>query len=132
MFAAAASMALHAVLEIGDALPKMPCPDRIRLMLMASEAGEPAVVIVGVAGSAGGPMRAFKQEELGVIEMGGLPAILAVAQSTIRARAAVDRSPGHFVARVAFRAGLRQQQFVGEGRAMTQRLHRTRVARVAR
>jgi hypothetical protein len=112
MSAACAFVALHAVFKIGDAFANMLCPNGIWLMFMASEAGVAAGVVVHMAGGTRGCVRAFKQEEFRVVEIGRLPGLLAMALPAIGTGAAMRRCVGRYVARGTLCAGRGQQQRV--------------------
>ena len=112
MLAARAAVASCTIVEIRNAFPDMLCPDRSWLMLVAAKAGVAAGVIVEMAGRARGRVRAIEQEVFGMLEIGRLPRLLAVALPARRARTAMSRRVGRGVAGLAFRAGRRLQQGV--------------------
>ena len=131
MFAMRAAVALHAVVEIGNAFAQVLRPDRVGLMLVASKTSVTAGVVVDMASCAGHVMIAVQQEELLVVDLRRLPSLRAVTLPTILAHSAVDRRVGRRMARRAFRAGRRQKQIVRERCATAQRKRRSFMPPVA-
>ena len=107
MFAMRAAVALHAVVEIGNAFAQVLRPDRVGLMLVASKTSVTAGVVVDMASCAGNVVIAVQQEELLVVDLRRLPSLWAVTLPAILAHSTVDRRVGRCMACGAFRAGRR-------------------------
>ena len=93
-------MTLHAVFEVSDTFPQMLRPDSIRLVFVTPVASVAVVVVVDVTGRAYRVVDALKKEELGVVERGWLPLLLAVTLPTVRSDIAMDVGRGRRVARL--------------------------------
>jgi hypothetical protein len=70
-------------------------------MFVTPVTGVPAIVVATVAGLTGRVVDAVEQEELAMVERGGLPPVLAVALPTIGAHITMDVGCGRGVARIA-------------------------------
>lgn len=79
-----AAMTLHAVLEILDAFLEVLTRYIFQGVLVAAVTGVFLVVAVGVAGDTRDVVIAIQYEQLGVVEGGGLPAVLGMTLTATR------------------------------------------------
>lgn len=89
-----AAMALHAVLEILNALLDMLSGHICQGVLVAAVAGVFLVIVVDVTGGARRVVVAIEEEQLGMIECRGLPAVLLMALNTIASGLGMDTGLG--------------------------------------
>ena len=77
-------MAFHAVLDVTNAFLKVLSTNPARLVLMTGEAGVRTEIAIGMAGRTRRLVRSDQWEKPGVIECGGLPAVLTVTCGAVR------------------------------------------------
>ena len=94
-------MALHAVVEILDALLDVLAAHICDRVLMTAVAGVILIVVVDMTGRTRRVVVAIEQEELGMIECRGLPAVLLVALQAITCSRRMDAGRGSNMARLA-------------------------------
>ena len=96
-----AAVALHAVVEILDALLDVFAGHICNRVFMAAVAGVFLVVVVDMTGRTRRVVVAIEQEKLGMIECRGLPTVLLVALQAITCSRRMDAGSGGNVTRLA-------------------------------
>ena len=92
-----AAVALHAILEILDAFLDVLAGHICNRMLMTAVTGVLLIVVIDMTGRTRRVVIAIEQEELGMIECRGLPAVLLVALQAIARARGMDAGLGRDV-----------------------------------